>query len=109
MSYGEELLTELEISHCLYEIELEKIYIKNMAFIESGLWTTSDNKVLHIKKMGTPHIRNCIALLERNLPHYVPMKQEFALAYIEKFKNELKRRNLNLSVIDPAEGFYEEE
>ncbi len=59
--------------------------------LDNKMWTTRDHRNVHVSDMTTPHIFNCITLIESgrhpNITHVL------GLQYIAMFDNELKRRS----------------
>ena len=53
---------------------------------ESGYWETKDGGIIHVSKMETSHIKNCIRFIERN------DKTDMYYPWIVRFKEELKAR-----------------
>ena len=74
------------------EIERELIYCDAMTLIEKGLWIQKDGKVIPIKEMTGSHIRNTIAMIDRNFSHYDDLTAEVANAWRAAMKKELARR-----------------
>ena len=68
-----------------YYSEMQR-YENIKADAEFGYWTTKGDKVIHVSKMETSHIKNCIRYLERH------DKVDMYLPWIERFKEELKAR-----------------
>lgn len=82
MSLGEELALDSMIDELLYpDIYCDILYDN----LYEGIWTTRDGTEKDIKTMTTAHINNCIKMLSHN-------DSELAIMWIDKFRNELKRR-----------------
>lgn len=79
--------------------EKELRYIEAMALIEMGLWIQKDGKLVPIKEMSGSHIRNTIAMIDRNFPRYDDLTAEVAGAWRVAMKKELARR---YPPMDPA-------
>ena len=79
--------------------ENELRYIEAMSLIEMGLWIQKDGKAIPIKEMTGSHIRNAIAMIDRNFSHYDDLTAEVAVAWRAAMKKELARR---YPPIDPA-------
>lgn len=67
------------------EIEFEVLYWQAVQEAKSRTWTMKNGEKIHVTKMSDSHIRNCIAMLERN---WSPIAEPF----IGMFKKEQKRR-----------------
>lgn len=74
-------------------------YIEAMALIKMGLWVQKNGKTIPIKEMSGSHIRNTIAMIDRNFTHYDDLTAEVAEAWRAAMKKELARR---YQPIDPA-------
>lgn len=87
MGMGEEMMLEALIDHDLWRDD----QIDN---IEAGIWTASDGEELEICKMKTPHIRNCVRMLEKGIENevYEGDMREITELYLELFDEELDRR-----------------
>ncbi len=75
MSYGEEVLTEIQIEHALQ-------YATVQGQAEKGIWETKDGQKIAVKDMTDSHLRNAINLLKRKnicdlwLPWITRMEEE---------------------------------
>ena len=80
MSLGSEAVVEAEADFAVFEGVIE-------SSAKSGVWTTKDGREIPITEMSDGHIRNVLAMLERNnvCDIYMP--------WICRFKKELSRRN----------------
>lgn len=79
MSYGAELLSDLEVEESVFFGIAE-------ARLNQGLWTTRDGAQIRVKDMSRRHIENTIAMLKRG-------NSIFKQSWIEVFENELKNRD----------------
>lgn len=82
MSFGSEAIAEAEADFAVFERMIEHS-------AKSGIWTTKDGREIPVAEMSDRHIRNALAMLERNnaCDIYMP--------WICRFKKELSRRNGN--------------
>lgn len=67
------------------EIEFDLLYWHAVQEAKNGNWTMKNGEKIHVTKMSDSHIRNCIAMLERN-------GSPFAEPFICMFKREQERR-----------------
>ena len=67
------------------EIEFGILYWQAIQEAKSRYWTMKNGEKIHVTKMSDSHIKNCIAMLERN-------ESPFAEPFITMFKKELERR-----------------
>lgn len=67
------------------EIEFDLLYFRAVQEAREGNWTMRDGTTIHVTKMTDSHIRNCIAMLERNW-------SPFAEPFLVMFKKEQERR-----------------
>lgn len=81
------------------EQEKELRYDQAMALVAMGLWVQRDGKTIPIKKMTGSHIRNSIAMINRNFQEYDDLTAEVAEAWRKALNDELNRR---YPPVDPA-------
>lgn len=81
------------------ELENELLYINALALIDAGMWLPKEGLPIPIAKMSGSHIRNSIAMLDRNFPNYDDLTAEIAAAWRAALKKELEKR---YPPIDPA-------
>lgn len=74
-------------------------YDQAMVLIDTGLWVQRDGKTIPIKEMTGSHIRNSIAMINRNFAKYDDLTAEIAEAWRSALEDELKRR---YPPVDPA-------
>lgn len=67
------------------EIEFEVLYWQAVQEAKSRTWTMKNGEKIHVTKMSDSHIRNCIAMLERN-------GSPFAEPFVCMFRAEQERR-----------------
>lgn len=67
--------------------------------LKKGLWPTRKGTLYHISEMTSSHLRNSIAMLERNYEVYDALTQILADTALEKMKAELEKRS---APVDPA-------
>ena len=73
--------------------------------VSAKVWVMADGTKIYISQMRGNHIRNCMAMLRRNSPHYGDELAGIANRYLQFFDEELKNR---YSSKDPTEGFFDE-
>lgn len=81
------------------ELEKELVYSDAMALIHAGLWVQKNGATIPIKEMTGSHIRNAIAMIDRNYPKYDDLTAEVASAWQKALKKELLKR---YPPVDPA-------
>lgn len=69
----------------MYDCMVDEMYERNILVADKHTWITRDSKQVDIKKMSTPHIENCIAMLK-------PYSDIYDDA-IHTFNRELERRS----------------
>ena len=62
--------------------------------IKEGVWVQRDGSEIRIKDMKDSHIRNCINILKRKQDYDPTDKSSIANKYIQRFKKELSKREL---------------
>lgn len=88
----------------MLDAEMEEVedglrYDQAMMLVKQGIWVQRDGKAISIKKMTGSHIRNSIAMINRNFAEYDVLTAEVAVAWRSALENELRRR---YPPIDPA-------
>ncbi len=93
------LMEDILINDILGIDEEEQMYNEAMALIERGIWVQKDGSEIHIKDMTGRHIRNAVAMIDRNMEKYDDLRAEIAEAWRKALKDELGRR---YRPVDPA-------
>ena len=106
MGMGTEMLMEAMIED---EIEWEfryRLYLENLDLVKNGIWRMKDGGLIQISKMSSQHLRNTIAMLERNEERIEEDYLDLVLEAKGKMKDELSRR---YHPVDRTEGFFDDE
>ena len=74
-------------------------YEEAMELIKKGIWLQKDGSEIRIKDMTGRHIRNAIAMIDRNMEHYDDLTAEILTDWRQALKAELDRR---YRPVDPA-------
>lgn len=106
MSYGEDLMIEMLINEAAEREERRNDMCRLYGALGAKTWISANGTTISIRKMDDRHIRNCIAMLQRNLPFYDERLGGIAQKYIALFENELQTR---YPPKDASEGFFGEE
>lgn len=106
MSYGEDLMIEMLINEAVEGEERRNDMCRLYGALGAKTWISSNGTTISIRKMDDRHIRNCIAMLQRNLPFYDECFEGIAQKYIALFEKELQTR---YPPKDASEGFFDEE
>jgi len=98
MSYGEELMLRMLIDEykTLDEIrqqETQRDRFRLYGALGARTWIMADETTIPIARMEDSHIRNCMAMLRRNLPFYGTTLQRVATRYLSLFQEELEQRH----------------
>ena len=67
-------------------------YAHAMALIRSGFWVQRNGELIRFKDMTGSHIRNTIAMIDRNMDGYDPLTAECVKAWRAALSRELKNR-----------------
>lgn len=105
MGMGAEMLMEAMIDA---EIEAQlrhQRYLDDLSLMEQGIWRMKDGGLIQIKKMSSQHLRNTIAMIERNEALIEDYYLDLLLGAKEKMKAELSRR---YPPVDRTEGFFDD-
>lgn len=78
MSYGRELMDEMEVEAAVQFYELRRD-------IKLGIWTMKDGRRINIEEMTDKHLKNVIRLLERRKAN----KDEVAAMWLPTMRREL--------------------
>ena len=70
MSYGEDLMIEMLINEAVEGEERRNDMCRLYGALGAKTWISANGTTISIRKMDDRHIRNCIAMLQRNLPFY---------------------------------------
>ena len=106
VSYGEDLMIEMLINEAVEGEERRNDMCRLYGALGAKTWISANGTTISIRKMDDRHIRNCIAMLQRNLPFYDECFEGIAQKYIALFEKELQTR---YPPKDASEGFFDEE
>ena len=90
MSYGEDLMIEMLINEAVEGEERRNDMCRLYGALGAKTWISANGTTISIRKMDDRHIRNCIAMLQRNLPFYDECFEGIAQKYIALFEKERK-------------------
>lgn len=82
MSYGEDLMIEMLINEAVEGEERRNDMCRLYGALGAKTWISANGTTISIRKMDDRHIRNCIAMLQRNLPFYDECFEGIAQKYI---------------------------
>ncbi len=102
MSYGEDLMIEMLINEAVEGKNGETICAACMGTLGAKTWISANGTTISIRKMDDRHIRNCIAMLQRNLPFYDECFEGIAQKYIALFEKKSFRHDIHPK--DASEG-----
>lgn len=106
MSYGEDLMIEMLINEAVEGEERRNDMCRLYGALGAKTWISANGTTISVRKMDDRHIRNCIAMLKRNMPLYDEPFDRIALKYIKLLEAEIQTR---YPPKDASEGFFGEE
>lgn len=106
MGMGAEMLMEAMIDAEVEGWLRYQQYLDDLALMEKGIWRMRDGGLIKIEKMSSQHLRNTIAMIERNLPRIEDCYLDLLLMAEQKMKTELSKR---YPPVDRTEGYFDQE
>ena len=93
------IMEEWLIDSIVEESAQQQKYEEAMELIDKGIWLQKDGSKIRIKDMTGRHIRNAIAMIDRNMEYYDDITAEICGCWREALKAELDKR---YRPVDPA-------
>lgn len=103
MSMGSEMLIEGMIAEVGCQLRFRKYLLE---LIEKGIWKTNNGVLVKIANMSSQHLRNTIALIDRESPYIKDCYRDILVMAENKMKTELSKRYPR---VDGTEGFFDGE
>lgn len=100
MGMGAEMYMDMMIDA---EVNAKLILEEYRQLFNKGLWKTRDGNVVPIKSMSSQHLRNTVAMINRNLSRYEKNLMTLVLSARVQMEEELRKRHTQ---IDPVDGNF---